>query len=404
MKIGILTYYRTGNFGANLQAVSTYNYLKNQGHEVVFLHYLSRYTNYVETKSEKVNRQLAEHYRFVDENLPNQSGKIYNAKELGRIIERERIDGILIGSDAVLQHFPLFSTLRWGQGLKSWLRPIQGERRFPNIFWGVGFSDRIPTAMISVSSQNSPYLKWCGFTKKCMARCLESMRFVSVRDEWTKKLVNSVCPAITPEITPDPVFAFNQNAGQLVPTKEEVCKKFGLAKNYALVGLRGNYLPEDTLKAIELRFHQRGVQCVAFPVLTPSPLSYGKKIELPLSPIDWYALIKYATAYIGNNMHPIVISLHNAVPCFSIDNWGTTNFWGKRIDDGSSKVQDILDRYGLSDNRSVITDGHCSATADEIFDALDSYDRQRVAEISARQYGRYDEMMRNCLNKLARKK
>lgn len=36
MKIGVLTYYRTGNFGANLQAVSTYNYLKKKGHEVIF--------------------------------------------------------------------------------------------------------------------------------------------------------------------------------------------------------------------------------------------------------------------------------------------------------------------------------------------------------------------------------
>lgn len=400
MKIGILTYYRTGNFGANLQAVSTYNYLKKHGHEVIFLHYLSRYTNYVETKSERVNSQIAEHYHFVDEELPKQSGKIFNVKELWNVIESEHIDGILIGSDAVLQHFPLFSTLRWGQGIKAWLRPIQGERRFPNIFWGAGFSEKIPTAMISVSSQNSPYTKWCGSTKKCMAKCLESMRFISVRDEWTQKLVNSVSPSINPDITPDPVFAFNQNAGQLVPTKEEVCRKFGLSDNYALVGLRGNYLSNETLKEIELRFHKRNVQCVAFPVLTPSHLPYNKKINLPLNPIYWYALIKYATAYIGNNMHPIVISLHNAVPCFSIDNWGTTNFWGKRIDDGSSKVQDILNRYGLPKNRSVITDGRSMVTADEIFEALDNYDKQKVSEISALQYERYDEMMQKCLKVL----
>ena len=55
MKIGVLTFLNVANFGANLQAVSTYNYLKKAGHEVVFLHYLSRYTDYVETKSEKVD-------------------------------------------------------------------------------------------------------------------------------------------------------------------------------------------------------------------------------------------------------------------------------------------------------------------------------------------------------------
>lgn len=397
MKIGVLTFYRTGNFGANLQAVSTYNYLRKAGHEVVFLHYLSHYTNYVETKSEKVNKQLVEHYRFVDDNIPTQSVKLFSVKALKRIIEEMGIERILIGSDAVLQHFPLFSTLRWGQSLKAWLRPIQGERRFPNIFWGYGFSGEIPTAMISVSSQNSPYDKWAWFTKKRMAKSLKSMRYISVRDKWTQDLVNTVCPDITPVITPDPVFAFNQNAGHLIPSKADVCAKFGLKENYALVGLRGNYLSDETLKQIEQRFKERGIQCVAFPVLSPSKINFEKKIELPLNPIYWYALIKYASAYIGNNMHPIVISLHNAVPCYSIDNWGTTNFWGKRIDDGSSKVQDILDRYGLSDNRSAITDGRCDVTAEIIFKALDSYDKAKVAEVSKHQYESYSKMMEDCL-------
>lgn len=400
MKIGVLTYYRTGNFGANLQAVSTYNYLRKAGHEVIFLHYLSHYTNYVETKSEKVNKQLIEHYSFIDENIPTQSVKIFTVNSLRRIIKEERIEGIIIGSDAVLQHFPLFSTLRWGQGPKAWLRPIQGERRFPNIFWGCGFSEHIPTAMISVSSQNSPYNKWMGYTKKRMEKCLKSMRFISVRDIWTQKLVKDVCTSLMPDITPDPVFAFNQNAGHLVPSKEEVCAKFGLNEKYALVGLRGNYLSNEILKEIEHRFAERGIQCVAFPVLSPSPIHYAKRIELPLNPIYWYALIKYASAYIGNNMHPIVISLHNAVPCYSIDNWGTTNFWGKRVDDGSSKVQDILDRYGLSANRSAITDGICDVTAEEIFRAIDGYDKAKVAEVSNRQYETYSKMMDDCLKVL----
>lgn len=400
MRIGVLTYYRTGNFGANLQAVSTYNYLKRKGHEVIFLHYLSHRTNYVETKSEKVDKQLKEHYRFIDENLPSQSGKIFSISMLKRVIADNQINAILIGSDAVLQHFPIFSTLRWGQGLKAWLQPIQGERRFPNIFWGYKFAKDIPTAMISVSSQNSPYNKWNDITKKRMAKCFINLRYISVRDEWTQKLVHTVCPSLMPPITPDPVFAFNQNAGHLIPSKEEICKKFGLQDKYALVGLRGNYLSDTIIKEIEQEFAVRGIQSVAFPVLTPSRLPYKKKINLPLNPIDWYALIKYASAYIGNNMHPIVVSLHNAVPCFSIDNWGTTNFWGKNIDNGSSKVQDILSRYGLAKNRSIITNGQCHVTTDEIFKALDDFDKTKIAEISNRQFEQYDDMMNKSLKSL----
>ena len=41
MKIGILTFYRVVNFGANLQALSTYRYLEKNGHTPVMINYQS---------------------------------------------------------------------------------------------------------------------------------------------------------------------------------------------------------------------------------------------------------------------------------------------------------------------------------------------------------------------------
>lgn len=401
MKIGILTYYKVPNFGANLQAISTYNYLKKQGHDVIFLYYLSHYTDYVRRRTMNVSEQQKVHFDFINDNLPQDGEKLFSSHAVLKAIQRNNIDAVIIGSDAVLQHFPLFSTLKWGQSLKAWLRPIEGERRFPNTFWGCGISDKIPTAMISVSSQNSPYKKWTSWTKNRMSICLRNLKYISVRDTWTRDLVLDVCPSISPAITPDPVFAFNQNAGYLVPTKEYICKKFSLTENYALVGLRGNVLPETTIHDIELKLKDRGIECISFPIGHVANLPYKKAIKYPLNPIDWYALIKYASAYIGNNMHPIVVSLHNAVPCFSIDNWGSTNFWGKRLDDGSSKVQDILVRYELPGNRMAVDSGHCEITADEIISMLDAYDKTKVAAISELQFNRFDEMMKKCLKSLA---
>ena len=39
MKIGILSFYREINFGATLQALSTYKYLEKAGHFPVFINY-----------------------------------------------------------------------------------------------------------------------------------------------------------------------------------------------------------------------------------------------------------------------------------------------------------------------------------------------------------------------------
>ena len=359
MKIGILTYYKVPNFGANLQAISTYNYLKKQGHDVIFLYYLSHYTDYVRRRTMNVSEQQKVHFDFINDNLPQDGEKLFSSHAVLKAIQRNNIDAVIIGSDAVLQHFPLFSTLKWGQSLKAWLRPIEGERRFPNTFWGCGISDKIPTAMISVSSQNSPYKKWTSWTKNRMSICLRNLKYISVRDTWTRDLV------------------------------------------LELVGLRGNVLPETTIHDIELKLKDRGIECISFPIGHVANLPYKKAIKYPLNPIDWYALIKYASAYIGNNMHPIVVSLHNAVPCFSIDNWGSTNFWGKRLDDGSSKVQDILVRYELPGNRMAVDSGHCEITADEIISMLDAYDKTKVAAISELQFNRFDEMMKKCLKSLA---
>lgn len=37
MNIGILTFYKVANFGANIQGVSTYYYLKKIGYNPIFL-------------------------------------------------------------------------------------------------------------------------------------------------------------------------------------------------------------------------------------------------------------------------------------------------------------------------------------------------------------------------------
>jgi hypothetical protein len=41
MKIGILSFYREINFGATLQALSTYKYLEKAGHFPIFINYYS---------------------------------------------------------------------------------------------------------------------------------------------------------------------------------------------------------------------------------------------------------------------------------------------------------------------------------------------------------------------------
>ena len=114
-----------------------------------------------------------------------------------------------------------------------------------------------------------------------------------------------------------------------------------------------------------------GKECVAFPIDGAMAFSHPFKhsISIPLSPLDWYALIKYSAGYVGSNMHPIVSSLANGVPCYSLDNWGSTNLWRKKENN-------------------------------EIVKRLKEYPIEQVITISKVRYAKYEKMMQDIIESL----
>ena len=272
MKIGVLTFLHVANFGANLQAISTYHYLKNQGHEPVFIDYTSWQTEWTKWLARTKRRimgqpfsaQAAEHYQFINEEIQRQISGLHNGRQIDRIVYENAVDGVIIGSDAVAQHWPLFSTLKWGKHRPFWIEPLQQERRFPNPFWGCGFAHHVPTAMMSVSSQNSKYHLFDHRTLKRMARQLRLMKYISVRDAWTKDLMHQAAPELQINITPDPVFALNQNLKDKIPTETDIRKRFKLPAHYVLVGMHSQALSLSQLTHLNECMKQEGKDCVAF--------------------------------------------------------------------------------------------------------------------------------------------
>lgn len=410
MKIGILTFLHVANFGANLQAASTYYYLKNHGYTPVFINYsswqtditngISQYKRKIQHRVESL--QTVEHEKFIGEYLKNQTRHVHSCSQVLDVIKEEGLEAVIVGSDAVAQHWPFFSTLKMGKHRPFWIEPLQQERRFPNPFWGVGFSDKIPTAMMSVSSQNSKYHIFSKFTLERMAKQLRTMKYISVRDAWTRDMMTKALPSLDVTITPDPVFALNYNLGDLIPSETDIRHKFDLPKKYVLVGLRSQVYSYEELDKLNTLLLEEGKECVAFNIDGVYAYKHPFKYEmpLPLNPLDWFALIKYASAYIGSNMHPIVSSLTNGVPCFSIDNWGIVDFWGNKKSSKSSKVYDVLSQYGLTDYWCQIENGKCSMKVTDIVNLIHSFPKETVRAISEERISRYKTMMSNIIRAL----
>ena len=400
MNIGILTFYKVANFGANIQGVSTYYYLKEIGYNPIFLNYVSVKTENSLEESYKNSVQTKAHIDFVNSYIENQTENLYNSDDVVAAIDKYHIDAIIIGSDAVVQHHPLLSRIHKGRRKPFYIAHPAPERMFPNPFWGCGFADKIPTVMMSVSSQNSKYSQFSKSLKSRMFETLNNMKYISVRDTWTLNMMKAIGVNQDVKVTPDPVFAFNYNAGHLVPSEDDIRKRFSLPKDYVLVSLHSQSLTLKTLDDLNSMFKAAGKTCVAFPM--PGGVMYQHhfdyEIKVPLSSIDWYALIKYASGYVGSNMHPIIVSLHNAVPCFSIDHWGTKDFFNRTVRDGSSKVEHIMGVFGLKNYVKPIDNDICYVEASVIVDAIQKFPCEHVRKVALDKYDEYLKMMGEIMN------
>ena len=407
MKIGLLAYHAVCNFGAMLQLLSTYMFLKNHGHEPVIINWVAKdLENYYaqNTPISQIENQLKLRLQLWKE-----TALCRTIKDVANIISNEQIDAVIIGSDAVAQHHPLFERIVFPCRNIIAINSVTSDVVFPNPFWGIwtDYLDKpVPVALMSAASQDSKYKYISKKFRKQMKERIMAFSYVSVRDMDTQKMFSFITEGqCCPSVTPDPVFAFNQNAASLVPSKEELMKKYGLSGKYMLISFKNEKrcnVSQTWLNKFQDIAKHHGIQCVSLPFSTS--LSAGElenKIALPLNPIDWYALLKYSCGYIGNNMHPIVVCIHNAVPFFSFDNYGTKHANGLFCDSSTSKIRHILKVANLLDCRIASNSlFRRTPSPEHVFNKLQTFDKAKCKNFAQGYLNKYNEMMTKILERL----
>lgn len=407
MKIGLLAYHAVCNFGAMLQLLSTYMFLKNHGHEPVIINWVAKdLENYYaqNTPISQIENQLKLRLQLWKE-----TALCRTIKDVANIISNEQIDAVIIGSDAVAQHHPLFERIVFPCRNIIAIYSVTSDVVFPNPFWGIwtDYLDKpVPVALMSAASQDSKYKYISKKLRKQMKERIMAFSYVSVRDVDTQKMFSFITEGqCCPSVTPDPVFAFNQNAASLVPSKEELMKKYGLSGKYMLISFKNEKrcnVSQTWLNKFQDIAKHHGIQCVSLPFSTS--LSAGElesEIALPLNPIDWYALLKYSCGYIGNNMHPIVVCIHNTVPFFSFDNYGTKHANGLFCDSSTSKIRHILKVANLLDCRIASNSlFRRTPSPEHVFNKLQTFDKAKCKNFAQGYLNKYNEMMTKILERL----
>ena len=307
MKIGILTFHRPANFGANLQAYSSYRYFASIGHEVKIINYLRDVDlNY---KNRVSQTQIDAHINFVEGKLPI-TKKVYAAKELQALVKEEEFNLIVIGADAV------------------WRSPEDDCVFFAKWLFECPEIANIPVISMSAAHMGNGFMNISVDKRRAIKDCLDKFAFISTRDTWTRDMINrDIYNGVEKirTINPDPVFMLdNFNDG--------VWENQGIAtKGYYIMSLSANW---NKGKLGKKRFewfnefkaivNRNGYKLVELPIPEGSSgMPFDHTVQFPIDPLQWYLWIKNAKAYCGLRFHAIVSSISAGTPFFSIDSYGT---------------------------------------------------------------------------------
>ena len=305
MKIGVLTYHSGYNFGANLQAFTTFRYLQSIGHEVKIIDFNRQETRII-NRNFVPKAQWFGHDSFIENELPL-TRHIDNKEDLCSLIMDESFDGIIVGADAV------------------WSYP-QSCSEIPVYFLDWLFNNskicHIPAASLSVANMSNGFKHLNRTQIKQLKECLLKFKYISVRDNWTKTTVTKHVFSgvdINVLLNPDPVFCMDS----FITTKWDNLKLVNSNEKFILVSLGTSKTLIKWAKRFKKAANRAGYLLGELPLPEGSSgIDCDFKVPYPINPIQWYLWLKNCDAYIGLRFHAVVSCITVGTPFYSVDSYG----------------------------------------------------------------------------------
>ena len=116
-----------------------------------------------------------------------------------------------------------------------------------------------------------------------------------------------------------------------------------------------------------------------------------RKIDVPLPPMEWYAIIKNAQGYIGQRMHPMIVAFNNIVPFFIFDHYAYKK-GAQQLD--SSKIYDLLERADMLTSYWNIQDNKKKELLpSKVVDVIVNYNKEKAQKFVSSYQERYINIM-----------
>ncbi|MFB0612671.1 polysaccharide pyruvyl transferase family protein [Aurantiacibacter poecillastricola] len=370
MRIGVLTFHSSRNFGANLQTLATQEMLRKLGQEPVVVNFVDKAK--LESFAKLVSpEQVAEHEAFA-KRYYNLSPELNTVEAVGDYVRGE-LDGVVSGSDAVFRMATPYEPKRVAKRLLGRSNPYEA----------FSWADRVPPyflpfdapgvikGTIAASSRGTSFYYLKPRMMREVGSALRDFDFITVRDDWTARLVRWLSRGkAQPLISPDP--AFGLNAAFDLPEDEK--PKQDLSD---VILLNGEF-DEAWLRRMVAAIKARGYRAMTL----ANPAEKDRfdftdgALDLPMSPLTWYASLASCAGFIGMRFHAFVSCVANNTPVVTMD------VTPKRLGRGDPRNpnNDLSRRAGISDRYFHRSD-LMQTDAERVLEVL--FDKQTQAKADA---------------------
>ncbi len=333
MKIGILTFHRTINYGSELQAMGVYEVLKEHfpNDQVEIIDYNPVHGPLKEALVALYPKSLywliggmkyfLQFHRYVQNVMPISKERIFtnNFNKATSFINKQNYDVIFVGSDTVFEY---------KKGLESFV-PAP-----PNVFWlpkeikckKIGFAVSADKTKLDYFSEEQRL--WAG-------ECVNGFDYIGSRDDYTKEVLKFVGLNDFSKVcrVPDPTF-------YLKIKKTAVRDKLGSLGVDVDKPILGIHVGDDRFsKVVTDHYRAKGYMIVA--------PRYNKFADISLAPHinpdEWAEVYRYFDLTITDRFHGTIFCLKNNAPFVSVDEVA-------QYGDEKTKKYSLLEMFGLLDN------------------------------------------------------
>lgn len=337
MKVGIMSMQRINNNGSYLQSYSLKRTLEQLGHEVVFVDYevgrnLVGETPDEEGKLIKAKKKLVKKacdfikvprkkFKFQMKKQLDNYVKTYEEYEkemlplLGvgkKFLYRPKLDVLVIGSDEVF----------------NCLQPNDEVGYSPQLFGAESRAKKVISYAATFGNTTWEGLKQYGIEDE-IAGYLKNMAAISVRDAKSVELTEKLT-GIHPYYHVDPVFLYDYS--------QEMTESVDL-KDYIVVYSYWNRINQQEAGAI-IEFAKKKQK----KIITLAGLQSYLGEFVKANPFEVLSYVKNADYVITDTFHGSVFSIKFNKKFVTLVREGTGKVYGN-----SNKLQDLLERFGLSD-------------------------------------------------------